>query len=376
MIQNKKFLISLVVLIALGLLIYLNREFLISQVFRPTGTSITEGEINTEALPPEVVAEDLEIPWELVFLPDGEMLVTERPGRLILIGDDKQAIEVSGVAHRGEGGLLGLALHPDFAENNQIYLYLTTETSGALTNRVERYTLNGTTLTNRVVIIENIPGASNHDGGRIAFGPDGLLYIATGDAGDEPSAQDSESLAGKILRLNTDGSIPSDNPFSNAVYSYGHRNIQGLAWDEAGNLWATEHGRSGARSGFDELNKIVKGGNYGWPELEGDEEQEWMIVPEIHSTADETWAPAGIAYLNNHVIFTGLRGRSLYVADVSTGEARGLEAFLREEYGRLRSVTVGPDGMLYVLTNNTDGRGRPEAGDDKIIKIDPKMLGL
>lgn len=351
--------------------------------FAPTASTIESGKQNGVAKAPEAVAEGLEIPWELAFLPGGDMLVTERPGRLLRIGADKKMIPVSGVAHRGEGGLLGLALHPDFGRNGYIYLYLTTAEGGGLTNRVERYVLNGTALSKREIIIENIPGAANHDGGRIAFGPDGMLYITTGDAGSEERAQDTKSLAGKILRVRDDGSIPSDNPFTStgsvqaaAVYSYGHRNVQGIAWDETGQLWATEHGRSGVRSGFDEVNKIEKGGNYGWPDIEGAGSRAGMITPQVHSGASETWAPSGITYLHGHIIFAGLRGESLYSADVSNGAATTVKSHLRGEYGRLRTVVVGPDGMLYILTNNRDGRGSPGASDDRIMKLDPAALGF
>jgi glucose/arabinose dehydrogenase len=352
------------------------QDKIMSAFFSPTPSAVEPGQENEAAKPPEVILDQLNIPWEIAFLPGGDLLVTERPGTLLRIGADKRTIPISGVTHRGEGGLLGLALHPAFAQNNLIYLYLTTTTEGGLTNRVERYMLQGVVLSDRQVIIEGIPGAANHDGGRIAFGPDGKLYITTGDAGKTANAQDTKSFAGKILRLNDDGSIPTDNPFGNAVYSYGHRNVQGIAWDEQGQLWATEHGRSGASSGYDELNKITPGANYGWPDLEGDETRAEMVSPQIHSGASDTWAPGGIAYLNGKVIFAGLRGEALYVADVADGTAKNLKTYLRETYGRLRTVTVGPDGMLYVLTSNRDGRGKAEATDDRIIKVDPKFLGL
>ena len=372
----KKFFVACAVLLLAGLALYAYRGEIRSRFFEPTGSALENGKMQDGVNEPEVVAEKLNIPWELAFLPGGDMLVTERPGRLLRIGESRDAIEVSGVAHRGEGGLLGLVLHPDFAKNGWLYLYMTTASGGGLTNRVERYVLRGTTLSERTVIIENIPGAANHDGGRIAFGPDGMLYITTGDAGNEDRSQDTKNLAGKILRVKDDGAIPSGNPFGNAVYSYGHRNVQGIAWDDAGQLWATEHGRSGVRSGYDELNKIVKGANYGWPIVEGDESREGMVSPQLNSGASETWAPSGMAYLRGHALFAGLRGESLYVADTSSGKAAGLKVYLRKTYGRLRTVSLGPDGMLYVLTNNRDGRGSPSASDDRIIRIDPASLGL
>ncbi|MEK7085097.1 MAG: PQQ-dependent sugar dehydrogenase, partial [Patescibacteria group bacterium] len=216
-----------------------------------------------------VAAENLEIPWDIAFLPDGNMLVSERPGRLSLIyKNGKRNVIFEGSAqHTGEGGLLGMTLHPDFKNNHFIYLYLTVlreaappspdlpagARGGRNENRVERWRLENGKLTDKKLIIEKIPGAPYHDGGRIEFGPDGYLYIATGDATQGKLAQDKNSLAGKILRLKADGAIPPDNPFGNAVYSYGHRNPQGLAWDQEGRLWSTEHGRSGALSGLDEI---------------------------------------------------------------------------------------------------------------------------
>jgi len=412
--------LGITALLALGA--YVGRGYLLRQFFAPQvpenarqllPTADTAATPDTASKAPsvpnmEVVASDLTIPWELVFLPSGEMLVTERPGRLLKIGTDKTTIPISGVQHIGEGGLLGMALHPNFAQNQYLYLYLTTQTGNGLTNRVERYTFTGTALTNRTPIIENIPGAQYHDGGRIAFGPDGLLYITTGDAGVEESSQDTSNLAGKILRVRDDGSIPADNPFGNAVYSYGHRNPQGLTWDNAGNLWATEHGRSGARSGFDEVNLIEAGKNYGWPTIEGDETRAGMETPRAHSGATTTWAPSGMTFFDGNLLFAGLRGQSLYKAEVDAwipvrqlAESPGMNRWIPDqvrddsggvvqnndknagltvipyaatEFGRLRTVTVGPDGLLYILTNNQDGRGTPRPGDDKIIRLNPAIL--
>ncbi len=368
--------IIIFIIIVIGITAYTYREKIIARFFEPTESSIEQGQIKEGEKSPEVIAEDLTIPWELVFLPGGDMLVTERPGRLLRIGKDRSVIEVRGVAHRGEGGLLGLALHPKFSENKLIYIYMTTARNGGLSNSVERYVLDGLILSNRTVIIENIPGASNHDGGRIAFGPDGLLYITTGDAGNEDNSQNKESLGGKILRVDENGKVPKDNPFANAVYSYGHRNVQGIAWDSMGVLWATEHGRSGVSSGYDEVNKIIKGANYGWPDNEGGKSSVGSISPELHSSSSETWAPSGMTYSNGHLVFAGLRGESLYVVSISDSKVQAVKSYFREKFGRLRTVTVGPDNMLYILTNNTDGRGSPSTTDDRIIRIDPKILGL
>jgi glucose/arabinose dehydrogenase len=323
----------------------------------------------------EVIAENLDIPWEIAFLPTGEMLVTERPGTLLKIGENREVVEeISGVEHVGEGGLMGLALHPNFLENNYIYLYLTSRDESGLINRVESYKLQGNSLSDKKLILKGIKGAQYHDGGRIKFGPDGKLYITTGDAGDTSLAQDTSSLNGKILRINPDGSIPEDNPFGNEVYSYGHRNPQGLVWDNEGRLWATEHGPSGLQSGYDELNLIEKGSNYGWPDIRGDERKEGMKIPVIQSGADDTWAPAGAAFVDGSIFFAGLRGSSLYEASLNGTKVSNLLAHFRGEYGRLRAVVKGPDGFLYITTSNTDGRGSVNDGDDKIIRVNPNIF--
>ncbi len=321
----------------------------------------------------EVVAENLNIPWELAFLPSGDILVTERPGTLRKIGNGEK-IKIKGVVHKGEGGLLGMALHPNFSENNFIYFYLTSKIDGKLINRVERYKLNGNILSDRKVILDNIPGAIYHDGGRIKFGPDGYLYITVGDARMPKSAQDINSLAGKILRIKDDGGVPEDNPFSNFVYSYGHRNPQGITWDDKGQLWSTEHGRSGILSGYDELNLIKKGKNYGWPDIQGDEKKPGMEAPILHSGPDVTWAPASAVFLNGSIFFGGLRGESLYEAKIKDNKVVYFKSHFKGKFGRIRNVSLGPDGYLYITTSNTDGRGDPKKGDDKIIKINPKKL--
>ncbi len=372
--HNRKQLLTIITIglaVALGV-IYLNRTKIANEViplaFKPTDTTLPQLETLPQSTE-EVVAENLKVPWEIAFLPDNTMLVTERSGTLKHITSATTSINVEGVFQRGEGGLLGMALHPNFKDNNYIYLYSTTQTANGLTNRVERYVYKNEKLSDRKAILENIPGANNHDGGRIAFGPDGFLYIATGDAENTANAQDRNSLAGKILRIKDDGSIPSDNPFKNATYSYGHRNPQGIAWDSTGQLWSTEHGPSGAQTGYDELNRIEKGGNYGWPTIKGDQAKEGLITPVLNSGADDTWAPAGLAYYRGLLIFSGLRGESIYSTAVTDGKVGALTNYLRKKYGRIRAVVAGPDGSLYITTSNTDGRGSAKTGDDKIIKI-------
>jgi glucose/arabinose dehydrogenase len=322
-----------------------------------------------------VVARDLEVPWEIAFLPDGGLLVTERPGWLTrLVGDARRSFPVEGVHQAGESGLMGLALHPEFATNSLIYLYYTISGGRGLENRVVRYRLGSTGLTNPTVIVSGIPGERFHDGGRIAFGPDGSLYITTGDGTDGAIAQDRKSLGGKILRVTAEGAVPADNPFGNAVYSYGHRNPQGLAWGDRQRLWSTEHGRSVGGSGYDELNLIEKGANYGWPAAEGDQQLPGAVPPVLHSGPDYTWAPAGAAYAGGSVFFGGLRGEALYEARVRDEGAPELRVHFARELGRIRAVRVGPDGMLYFATSNRDGRGRPRAGDDQILRVNPQVF--
>lgn len=387
-VRNSRWLVPLVLLIILIGLAFVLRPALTRYFLRPSETSSALPGVQQETLlsdlsssvldqfdpdPIQVVAENLTIPWELAFLSDGSLLVTERSGAIVRVWPaERVTLPVQGVRHVGEGGLLGLVLHPEYERTRWVYIYLTTNEGNGLTNRVERYVFDEqtNTLSDRTVILENIPGAANHDGGRLGFGPDGLLYITTGDAQQPAAAQERGSLAGKILRLHDDGRIPADNPFGTAVYSLGHRNPQGLAWDAQGRLWATEHGRSGVQSGFDEVNLIESGRNYGWPDWEGDAVGEGMTPPVLHSGARETWAPAGMAIVGDHLFFTGLRGESLYSARIVGSELQELTRHFVGEYGRLRGLAVSPDNAwLYFTTSNTDGRGTVRSNDDTIIKV-------
>ena len=328
-----------------------------------------------------VLAKNLEIPWALAFLPgspaggpNGRILVTERPGRVRMIDQERNLTllaTIPSVKHIGEGGLLGIALHPDFTENQHVYLYYTYAGNGDNTlNRVVRYKLENDKLAGGQIIVDNIPGASNHNGGRIKFGPDNFLYITTGDAGNPSQAQDKNSLAGKILRVTDEGKPAPDNPFGNLVYSFGHRNPQGLSWDDQGRLWATEHGRSGVQSGLDELNLIKPGTNYGWPTIPGDEKRDGIETPIINS-GSSTWAPAGAAFYQGSVFFGGLRGEALLQYNFSD---KALKEYFKGRFGRIRDVVLGPDNFLYITTSNRDGRGKVLEGDDKIIKIDPQKI--
>ena len=333
-------------------------------------TTPNDGPVEVET---SVVATGLEAPWDLVFTPDGEALVTERDsGRLLSVdasGDveELQSLPAGGV---GEGGLLGLALSPDYERDGLMYAYYSTGTD----NRVVRFREGE----EPEPVLTGIPVNSFHNGGRLAFGPDGNLYVGTGDAGDRPSSQDTNSLAGKILRLTPEGEVPEDNPFSgNLLYSYGHRNVQGLAWDANGQLYASEFGQDT----YDEVNRIVPGGNYGWPEVEGEGgEGSGYVDPVATFFPTSEASPSGVEILKGGAIpqwegdffMAALRGQRLYRLDLDeSGAVVGQEELLQGEAGRLRHVVQAPDGSLWILTSNRDGRGNPVPDDDRIIRLGP-----
>lgn len=309
----------------------------------------------------QVIAENLDAPWSIVFH-RGVALVSERDtARIIELGPDGAVREIGRVeaaSPGGEGGLLGLAVRDGW-----LYAYYTT----ADDNRIERFEVRGDpgglSLGHGQIVIDGLPSAQYHNGGRIAFGPDGLLYVTVGDAGDRDAAQDPGRLGGKILRLTPDGEVPADNPFPGSpVYSYGHRNPQGLAWDAVGQLYATEFGQNT----WDELNVIQPGGNYGWPEVEGAAGREGFIDP-VQQWATSDASPSGMAQLDGTLYIANLRGERLREVPL-TDLTRSTERFVGE-LGRLRDVAVTPDGSLWLLTNNTDGRGSPRPGDDRILRI-------
>lgn len=367
----KKLIIGIVLVAASAVGIY----FYINQQPSEAALDTTSDVIDTDSREIAVVAQNLDTPWDLVFLPEGDMLVTERPGTVRYINtagqlEQEPIARIEKAREIGEGGLLGIALHPDFAKNGYVYLYYTYSVDqNGTQNRVVRMTYSSKLLSDEKIIIDAIPGAQFHNGGRIAFGPDGYLYVTTGDSQNPSLAQNKDSLAGKILRVTDEGKPAPGNPFGNRVFSYGHRNPQGLAWDTQGQLWATEHGRSGIQSGFDEVNLIEAGGNYGWPEIQGDEMADGMMTSVKNSGATTTWAPAGATVFNDTLYFVGLRGSSLYEASIQGKTLGELHQLFKDEYGRLRVAVLGPSDYLYIATSNQDGRGDPKEGDDKIIKI-------
>ncbi len=379
--MNKKTTLLVVLLLVLFFVcfIYIFRDSIQPYFFSPRQSASTNT-VNLSSIDKKnenivVFADNLNIPWEIVFLNSSEMLVTQRSGEVLSIknGTKKVIRTIEDVKHSGEGGLLGIARDPLFSENKYIYLYQTTQNRDEITNRVDRYIYDGEILQNKTTILDGIKGSLYHDGGRIKFLPDGYLYITTGDAQMPELAQDINSLNGKILRIKSDGTIPENNPFGNAVYSYGLRNPQGLTWDYFGRLWSTDHGPSGLQTGYDEFNLIQEGKNYGWPIIKGDETQEGMVSPLIHSGNTDTWAPSGMAFHNGYILFTGLRGEAIYKVDVRDGNYK-LTEYFKGEYGRLRTIVVGPDGYFYVATNNTDGRGTPNKNDDVILKVNPDVF--
>jgi glucose/arabinose dehydrogenase len=312
----------------------------------------------------EEVARGIDVPWGLTFLPGGDALIAERDsGRILRLkpgAEPQQVAQVPGVSAAGEGGLLGIAASPSFAEDNLVYAYFTATGD----NRIVRFDLDGG---EPEVIFDGIAKAGFHNGGRIAFGPDGLLYVGTGDAGDTASSQDPDSPNGKILRLTPDGDPAPGNPSgSSPVFSLGHRNVQGLAWDADGRLFATEFGQND----LDEVNLIVAGRNYGWPEVEGEGDTDGgrFTNPLVTWPVREA-SPSGMAIAGTTAYVAGLRGERLWTLPLDGDRVGEPSAQLDGEYGRLRTVEVAPDGALWVTTSNTDGRGDVRDGDDRVLRF-------
>jgi glucose/arabinose dehydrogenase len=329
---------------------------------------------------------NLEVPWSIVFTSPTRMLVTERPGRVRVVENGKLAAQpilvLEDVEAKSESGLMGMTAAPDYAKSRHLYLCYAYDAADGIRDRVLRYRDDGAAFSERTVIIEGIPAARNHAGCRVRFGPDGKLYVTTGDATDRKIAQDMKSLGGKTLRLNPDGSVPADNPFPGSpIYSLGHRNAQGIDWQPGTGLqFQTEHGPSGfdGPGGGDEINIVEAGKNYGWPLVHHKDSAPGMVSPLLEYTP--AVAPSGGSFSTGDALpsfqgdffFSNLRGEVLIRVRMDPKNPRKVletEKLFVDVYGRLRDVVTGPDGALYVATSNRDGRGRPRPGDDRILRV-------
>ncbi|MFT2706129.1 PQQ-dependent sugar dehydrogenase [Clavibacter zhangzhiyongii] len=311
---------------------------------------------------PSDVTTGLDVPWSVVFAGTTPIVSERDTGRILELhaaGTAREVGRVDGITPRGEGGLLGLAVQGEAT----LYAYST----GSGGNRIERFTLEGTpgsmSLGPAETVVADLPASSYHNGGRLAFGPDGMLYASIGDTGDRSSAQDVTTLSGKILRMTADGTVPEDNPFPDSlVYSYGHRNVQGLGWASDGTMFASEFGQDA----WDELNIITPGGNYGWPDVEGLGEGNDFINP-VQVWAPRDASPSGLTVIDDTLFIANLRGETLRAVPVA--EPSTHTDHFTGTYGRLRAVTAAPDGNLWIVTNNTGGQGTPADEDDRIISV-------
>ncbi|KUN17482.1 glucose sorbosone dehydrogenase [Streptomyces antibioticus] len=318
------------------------------------------------------VTTGLNTPWGLAPLPDGDLLVSSRDKGTITrvdaeTGKKTELGEVPGVSPAGEGGLLGLALSPDYASDHMVYAYFTSASDNRIVRMLyEEQKPSGEQLGAPDTVFKGIPKGVIHNGGRIAFGPDKMLYAGTGESGNTGLAQDKKSLGGKILRLTPEGEPAPGNPFPGSpVYSYGHRNVQGLAWDAKQRLFASEFGQDT----WDELNAIKPGDNYGWPEAEGKSDDSGFHNPTAQWATDDA-SPSGIAYAEGSIWMAGLKGQRLWRIPLKGTEASAdPQSFLKGEYGRLRTVVSAGSDKLWLVTSNTDGRGDPKEGDDRILEL-------
>ncbi len=398
----KKFFLLIVVLGALGTLAwFIEQRLNLFQSSVPRGEGVgvspekraekvtsppSEDETANRKVVVETVATELDTPWSIVFTSPERMLVTERPGKIRVVENGKLLSEplyvFQEVSETGEEGLLSMTLDPEYPQNHLLYLVVAVPKDAGIVDRVMRFRDADTTLADAAILLDNIPAARYHAGSRVAFGPDGKLYVSTGDATDKNLAQDKKSLGGKILRLNRDGSIPSDNPFPDSpVWSYGHRNPQGLAWHpDNGFLYETEHGPSGfdGPGGGDEVNLIEKGSNYGWPLVSHEEKKEGTVAPLIVFTPAE--APASLLIYSgrqfspwrDNLFFGALKGEGLMRLVLDPNDPKRVvyyEKLQEVDFGRIREVMEGPDGYIYFTTSNRDGRGKPVKDDDRIFRL-------
>lgn len=328
-----------------------------------TGPEDNDGETESSVNGLETVAENLDAPWSIDQHED-TFYISERAGGMVKSdaeGTEQQKMELSDeVSDASEAGLLGFVLSPDFEDSNEAYAYYTYENDEGQFNRVVRLVLSDNVWSEDEILLEGIPSGQVHHGGRLAIGPDDHLYITAGDAAEVELSQQVDSLGGNILRMTLDGEIPSDNPIDESyVYSYGHRNPQGLAWGADETLYSSEHGDNAN----DEINLIEAGNNYGWPVIEGTEEEEGMVSP-LFTSGDDTWAPSGMAYHDESLYVAALRGSALMAFDLETEEYSEIITDL----GRIRDVMVDGE-YLYFISNNTDGRGDPDETDDKLYRL-------
>lgn len=334
------------------------------------------------ALGVQTIAANLDVPWSLAFAPDGRLFFTERLGRVRIMQNGAllptPALTLDDVYAQGEAGVLGVALHPSFLANHFVYVLYSANTANGPRNRLVRYKEVNNQLADRAVLVETMLAATNHNGGRIRFGPDGKLYLTMGDAGITSTSQTLSSLNGKILRLNDDGSTASGNPFNTPVWTWGHRNPQGLDWNPVnGEMWAAEHGNSGN----DEVNQINIGRNYGWPTIEGTASRPDMDAPTVLFASGI--APSGLSFyagvkipsLAGSFFVTALRTMHIHRFKIDAGDSKKIamsESWLQDSFGRIRDVVTGPDGYIYFCTSNRDGRTTPVASDDRIARIVPR----
>lgn len=393
---------KLILFFIMGLLLVVGTGILSLQFFTPNVQTQSDEQprlTNTSNLPTpeatipytiETVAEGLEVPWSIVFTSRTRMLITERPGRIRVIENGKlrqdPLIQFSEVSSRSEEGHMGLVRDPSYEQNRYLYTSLAYVKNNAIVVKILRLIDNQDSITVDTVILDDIPADTNHAGNRLLFGPDEKLYITTGDATERNLAQDMNSLAGKILRINPDGSIPEDNPFPNSpIYSLGHRNPQGIAFHpETEELYSTEHGPSvfDGPPGGDEVNHIRAGNNYGWPLVSHEKKREGMTHPLVVYTP--AVAPASLMIYSgsqlpqftNNLFFGGLRGAGLYRVVLDTQDPDTVlyrEKMSDIQMGRIREVIEGPDGYIYFSTSNRDGRGSPKKGDDKVLRLVPQQ---
>lgn len=386
-----KLTIAIIILIIFGLGAYIAKKNYFNKVSLPQTSQPSEAVVSPQIFEDSKaenytweiseIASGLDIPWDLALSRDGDIFITERGGKVKILenGQIKEIADFPQVAQIGESGMTGLALHPNFSENGFLFIYYTYRKGGRISNRISRFHFNGEKLVQEKIILDNIPGGLIHNGGRMKFGPDGKLWATTGDASNGGLAQNIKSLAGKILRMNEDGSVPGDNPFPDSViYSTGHRNPQGIDFHPlTGEIVVTSHGSSA----YDEVNIISAGSNHGWPEINKCFSDNPEYADPVLCSMNETWAPSGAAFLGTKILkfrnsyfFAGLRGELLERVEIVNGKAGGRETIIKGDYGRLRAVIADGEGNLLVTTSNRDGRGKIREGDDKILKITPKKV--